>query len=323
MCAPTDVEEKLYVTDPFVNVSVGACNTPSTETITLPVGVAVLDVEPEATVIVIVSLAPNVVVLVAAATVVCEATCTGAATVTVIDVLEAAYVVSPEYVAAMVCEPVTVDEKLYVAEPMVSVSVDAGVPSTETATVPVGVVAIDVEPDATVIVIASVAPEAGAVLAATSVVLEVTSVALTTVTVTDPVDAAYVVSPEYVAEIVWDPITIEEKLKVAEPFTSASDEVCVVPSTTIVKVPVGVVVVELDPDATVMVIVSLAPDAGVDVAAARVVFEPTSDVVDPGQADNRLKKSIEPNPVASSYPVVAGYSDAPVVEQTVVPGTRH
>lgn len=190
VCAPTDVEEKLYVTEPFVNVSMGACATPSTETVTLPVGVAVLDVEPEATVIVIVSLAPNVGVLVAAATVVCEATCTGAATVTVIDVLEAAYVVSPEYVAAIVCEPVTVDEKLYVAEPLVSVSVDAGVPSTETATVPVGVVVLDVEPEATVIEIASVAPEAGVVLAAISVVLEVTSVTLTTVTVTEPVEAA-------------------------------------------------------------------------------------------------------------------------------------
>ena len=96
-----------------------------------------------------------------------------------------------------------------------------------------------------------------------------------------------------------------------------------VPSTETATVPVGVVVLDVEPEATVIVIVSLTPDAGVDVAAARVVFEATSDVVEPGHADNRLKKSIEPSPVASSYPVVAGYSDAPVLEQTVVPGTKH
>jgi hypothetical protein len=62
---------------------------------------------------------------------------------------------------------------------------------------------------------------------------------------------------------------------VAVPPTSASDEVCVVPSTAIVNVPVGVAVLEADPEATVIVIASLAPDAGVVVAAETVVFEAT------------------------------------------------
>jgi hypothetical protein len=60
----------------------------------LPVGVAVLEAtEPEATVIVMASLAPEAGVVVAADTFVCEATLV---TVTVSEPLEAAYVVSPE-----------------------------------------------------------------------------------------------------------------------------------------------------------------------------------------------------------------------------------
>jgi len=66
-------------------------------------------------------------------------------------------------------------------------------------------------------------------------------------------------------------------------------EVSVVPSTSIVSVPVGVVVVELDPDVTVMVIVSLAPEAGDALAAVRVVSDATSDVdADAGQLVIRL-----------------------------------
>jgi hypothetical protein len=54
-------------------------------------------------------------------------------------------------------------------------------------------------------------------------------------------------------------------------------------------VPVGVVVVELDPDLTVMVIVSLAPEAGDALAAVRVVSDATSDVdADAGQLVIRL-----------------------------------
>ncbi len=44
-----------------------------------------------------------------------------------------------------------------------------------------------------------------------------------------------------------------------------------------VRVPVGVAVLELDPEATVIVIASFAPAAGVAVAAESVVFDATGD----------------------------------------------
>ena len=58
-------------------------------------------------------------------------------------------------------------------------------------------------------------------------------------------------------------------------MVSVRDGVCVVPSTAMVIVPVGVVVLEADAEATVMLMASLAPGAGVPVAAERVVFEAT------------------------------------------------
>jgi len=67
-----------------------------------------------------------------------------------------------------------------------------------------------------------------------------------------------------------------------------------------VSVPVGVAVLEADPEATVIVMASVAPGAGVVVAAERVVFEGTNDGEDPGQAVIKLKKSSEPKPDASS-----------------------
>jgi len=75
---------------------------------------------------------------------------------------------------------------------------------------------------------------------------------------------------------------------VAEPFDRASDEVTVVPSTIMVKVPVGVVVLELESEATLIVMVSLVPGAGVVVAVERVVFEATPDDEDVGHAVSRL-----------------------------------
>lgn len=83
------------------------------------------------------------------------------------------------------------------------------------------------------------------------------------------------------------------------PFESASDVACVTPSTTIVSVPVGIAVLELDADATVIVMTSFAPGAGVVVAVISVVLE-AANVEDPGQAESKLAKSIEPNPEASS-----------------------
>lgn len=66
---------------------------PSIAIVTDPVGVAVLEADPEATVTVMRSFAPTAGVVVPADTVVCEAT---AVTVTVSEPFEAAYVVSPE-----------------------------------------------------------------------------------------------------------------------------------------------------------------------------------------------------------------------------------
>ena len=89
-----------------------------------------------------------------------------------------------------------------------------------------------------------------------------------------------------------------------------------------VRVPVGVTVLELDPEATVIIMASFAPAAGVAVTAESVVFEGTNAVEDPGHAVSKLKKSIEPKPDASSKPVVAGYSEVPAVEQCVVPAVH-
>lgn len=74
-------------------MSAGICTAPSTVTVTEPVGVAVLEVDPDATVIVTTSFAPATGEVVAAARVVFECT---AVTVTVTELVEAAYVVSPE-----------------------------------------------------------------------------------------------------------------------------------------------------------------------------------------------------------------------------------
>ena len=120
-----------------------------------------------------------------------------------------------------------------------------------------------------------------------------------------PLEEAYTELPEYIAVIVCAPEAVEEKLYVAEPLISPSDGVCVVPSTATVSVPVGVIVLEDDAEATVIVMTSFAPGAGVVVAAESVVFDVTGEVEDPGQSVNKLKKSTEPKPDASSYPVPA------------------
>jgi hypothetical protein len=73
--------------------------------------------------------------------------------------------------------------------------------------------------------------------------------------------------------MVCAPLVVDENVYVADPDESASDEFTVVPSTTIASVPVGVVVTALDADATLMVIVSLAPELGEVVAAESVVVE--------------------------------------------------
>ena len=62
------------------------------------------------------------------------------------------------------------------------------------------------------------------------------------------------------------------------------------PSTVMVKVPVGVVVTELDSGATVMVMTSLAPEDGVVVAAESVVVVASREEVEVvvGHAVSRL-----------------------------------
>jgi hypothetical protein len=68
-----------------------------------------------------------------------------------------------------------------------------------------------------------------------------------------------------------------------------------------VSVPVGVVVSVLEVEATVIVIASLAPDAGVLLAADRVVLEAVNEeAVVAGQAVSNLYRSTEPRPEASS-----------------------
>jgi hypothetical protein len=90
-----------------------------------------------------------------------------------------------------------------------------------------------------------------------------------------------------------------------------------------VNVPVGVEVMELDSGDTVMVMVSFAPEAGVLVAAESEVAVGSKDADDPGvHAVNRLYRSTDPRPVASSYPAVARYSDSPVDEQYFVPAVH-
>ena len=83
--------------------------------------------------------------------------------------------------------------------------------------------------------------------------------------------------------MVCDPVVVEEKVYVADPAVRARDVFTVVPSTAIVKVPVGLVVLELEAEATFIVMASVPPEAGVLVAADSVVVvatgvEPTVNV---------------------------------------------
>jgi hypothetical protein len=118
------------------------------------------------------------------------------------------------------------------------------------------------------------------------------------------------------------PIVVEVNVNAAAPFTSASVDVCVAPSTATVSVPVGITVLALEADATIIVITSLVPAAGVNVAADKLVVLVADVAVEPGHAFSRLKKSTEPSPLASSYPVVAENDPAPAVEQRAVPAVH-
>jgi hypothetical protein len=90
------------------------------------------------------------------------------------------------------------------------------------------------------------------------------------------------------------------------PLDKAREEVSVVPSTVIVRVPVGVVEMELDCADTVIVIVSLAPEDGVLVAGERAVVVASREAELPLVHDViRLYRSTDPRPLASSYPVPA------------------
>lgn len=88
--------------------------------------------------------------------------------------------------------------------------------------------------------------------------------------------------------MVWVPVVVDENVYVADPFESARDEVAVTPSTTIVKVPVGVPETEVDAEDTVIVMASLAPELGVVVAAKRVVVEVAREDPVVGHAVSRL-----------------------------------
>jgi hypothetical protein len=90
----------------------------------------------------------------------------------------------------MVCEPAVVDENVYVAEPPESARAEFTVaPSTAMDKLPVGVAVVELEADATLIVMTSLAPEAGVVVAADSAVVVATG-AEATVSVTLPLEDA-------------------------------------------------------------------------------------------------------------------------------------
>lgn len=85
-----------------------------------------------------------------------------------------------------VCEPVAVEENAYVAMPLASVTGEpCTAPSTVMVTVPVGIAVIKLEPETTTIVMASLAPTAGALVPAESAVFDAAAL---TVAVRDPLD---------------------------------------------------------------------------------------------------------------------------------------
>ncbi len=90
--------------------------------------------------------------------------------------------------------------------------------------------------------------------------------------------------------MICDPEVADENVYCAEPPERLNEEDAVVPSTTMVIVPVGVAVTLEELEETVIVTTSLAPEAGVDVAADKVVVEAASDALeeDAGQAVSRL-----------------------------------
>jgi hypothetical protein len=84
-------------------------------------------------------------------------------------------------------------------------------------------------------------------------------------------------------------VVVEEKVYVAEPLESEIVGDCVAPSTLIVIDPVGEVVTDVEAEDTLIVMVSLAPEAGVLVAADSVVVEGVKDDEDAtGQAASKL-----------------------------------
>jgi hypothetical protein len=103
------------------------------------------------------------------------------------------------------------------------------------------------------------------------------------------------------AVITCEPLAEETKSKFAEPFESASAELTVAPSTRMFKVPVGVVALEIEPEATVRVTASFTPTVGAFVAAESEVLDAFSDEpVCAGHAVSSLSKLMEPRPEARS-----------------------
>ena len=104
-----------------------------------------------------------------------------------------------------------------------------------------------------------------------------------------PVDGANVESPEYVTVMTCVPVVLDENVYLAEPLDNAKVEVSVVPSTNTVSVPVGILVTELEPEVTVIVIASPEPaDGEADEADKSVRDAVSEDTVVVGQAVSRL-----------------------------------
>jgi hypothetical protein len=79
------------------------------------------------------------------------------------------------------------------------------------------------------------------------------------------------------------------------------EELTLLPSTSMVNVPDGVVVIDADCGATVMVMVPFAPEASeLSAAVSVVVVAASEDALVAGHALIRLYKSTEPRPDASS-----------------------
>jgi hypothetical protein len=133
------------------------------------------------------------------------------------------------------------------------------------------------------------------------VVVVVAPVATTVIVVTALVETKKLVSPEYDATTVCAPPVEKLVVVTAMPPVKATGGPATL-STVKVTVPVGAVVPELG--ATVAVIVTVTPTAGLAGEATTVVVDPSLVATELNAVANLLTSN-DPSPVAWSYPVPA------------------